>query len=128
MKYANISNCPLENPFFASDDPRDGEGRCTVCPETRPYFDIKAKICVSCPKDYDIDKKTHTCQPLPQNSNYEVGENYVLAPLKLLPLPDKDLTYCENDKPFFDGRVCVSCPLPHKYWNISAKTCNTCPD
>ena len=31
MKYANITNCPLETPFYASQFATEGLGRCTAC-------------------------------------------------------------------------------------------------
>ena len=126
MDYANISNCPLDTPFYASKIPTEGVGRCIACVSSEPVFDVSQKKCIACPPDYDPNTTSHKCEPLPKNSNYTYGPNYVLAPLKLMPLPDPNLKSCPKDRPFFNGEVCVACELPSNYWQISEKTCKPC--
>ena len=128
MKYANISNCPLEAPYYASHFPTEGLGSCVACSNSEPVFDIEKKKCIACPFDFEINTTTHLCEPVPKNSNYTYGQNYVLAPLKLIPLPNPDLKSCPEDRPFFDGEVCVACELPSNYWQISEKICKSCEE
>ena len=74
----------------------------------------------------EISSIRHECESIPKNSNFNAGTNYVLAPLKLMPLPNASLANCTKEKPFFNGTYCVACLMPDHYWNISAGACQQC--
>ena len=54
IRYDNITNCPIETPFF------DGN-KCVNC--SGLVFDISQKKCTPCPPDSTIDNVQRVCVP-----------------------------------------------------------------
>ena len=65
--------------------------------------------CIECKGDFGVNKEIKKCVPVKRNSNYEAGQNYILYPLQYLPIPDKSVGMCPEDRPFFNGTFCQSC-------------------
>lgn len=53
--YENVTNCPIEFPFF---DGRD----CIICDDSKPVFNISEKKCVSCGEGI-VDNNKKACIP-----------------------------------------------------------------
>lgn len=34
---------------------------------------------------------------------------------------------CPQDKPYYDGLSCISCPDPFRYFNLNTRQCQLCP-
>lgn len=81
LKYANISNCPLERPFMPTIVPQNTQNSCIKCPESKPYFDVSTKQCSSCINEQSLDLATRKCGYPKRNSNYTYGPNYRVEPL-----------------------------------------------
>ena len=54
LRYDNVTNCPVERPFF------DGQA-CIICAEPRPVFDLFARRCVTCGEGYAPNTNSKKC-------------------------------------------------------------------
>jgi hypothetical protein len=124
LRYDNVTNCPIEKPFF--------NGKlCITCSEPRPVFDLMERKCVSCGEGYSPNNVTKKCDLIPipvYASNYN-DTNYSLDGLSNLPARPADAVGdCPLKDPFFNGKKCISCIYP-TYWSIPNSKCLTCsPD
>lgn len=111
-----------------STTPASSISSCIQCTDSnRPYFDMSTRSCISCGSEMQLDKSTRKCGFVPKNSNYTLGPNYKLEPLTQIPTPNQNLSSCPLDRPFYNNTLCIACPLPNFYWQISESKCVQCP-
>lgn len=72
VKYDNITNCPINTPFF------DGQ-KCITCPTGNPVFNIQTLQCGQCPHNEHVDNIHKRCvhsgaSSTVFNSNSEAGQ------------------------------------------------------
>jgi hypothetical protein len=109
-------NCPSSTPFL------DERNNCMVCPSDTVY-DISLKSCRTCDIGTTYMSSLHQCSKtaLPLNSNLTSNTNYV----GIAPLASPSAASCTIDKPYFDGRSCISCSLP-MYFSFLSNSCEAC--
>lgn len=118
IQYDNITNCPLENPFF------DGNS-CINCHEPEPIFNILTRNCEACPFDTQLNTGLRICQQVPHYSDYSKATTYSLDGASSLPTPDPKLTPCPSKTPFWNGK-CLSC-RSGRWWSVKDNVCKSCP-
>lgn len=118
VQYDNITNCPLEFPFF------DGK-QCISCDVEDSVFNMMTKKCEYCPTDTAINVALRVCQQIPHYSDYSKTNNYNLDGAGGLPNPDPKLTPCPPSTPFWNG-TCVNCK-GGKWWSVKDSKCKSCP-
>jgi hypothetical protein len=69
IRYDNITNCPLEYPFF------DGSS-CIQCYSPNPIFDISQRICAACPAGSQVDNAQKKCTPATYYTNWTNVSNF----------------------------------------------------
>lgn len=69
IRYHNITNCPLDKPFF------DGE-KCMICTDPEPVFNILTKECTHCPEDQDPDSNLRKCVLQPHYTKFATLDNW----------------------------------------------------
>jgi hypothetical protein len=118
--------CPVDKPFATSTG-------CIACTAPNNLFNLTSKTCTSCPNGYDVT--THTCKPS-SNVTYQPNaagkDQIVLTP----PQNATDLqnylntpgTPCPVDKPFATSTGCIACTAPNNLFNLTSKTCTSCPN
>lgn len=121
LKYDNISNCPMEFPFF------DGS-KCITCPPGNPIFNIETSKCGQCEHNEHVDNIHKRCvnsgtKSTLFNNNFEVGR--VVAPEGFTGNPS--LRTCPPEKPYYNGKECIDCPNKDDVFNVLSKTCGDCP-
>ena len=40
---------------------------------------------------------------------------------------DPQISDCPSSKPYFDGVVCINCPVEQPYFNLQYRICQACP-
>lgn len=75
-KFDNITNCPINAPFF------DGQ-KCMICPPDNPVFNIQTSTCGQCPHNEHVDNTHKRCVHAGAastifNSNSQTGK--IIAP------------------------------------------------
>ena len=118
IQYDNITNCPLEHPFF------DGTA-CLNCKEPEPIFNILTRNCEACPFDTQLNTGLRVCQQIPHYSDYRKATTYSLDGASALPTPDPKLTPCPSRTPFWNGK-CISC-RSGRWWSVKDNVCKSCP-
>jgi hypothetical protein len=118
VRYDNITNCPLEFPYF------DGQ-QCIRCDQDGAVFNMFTKQCDFCPYDTAINTALRVCQQIPHYSDYAQTANYNLDGASSLPAPDPSLTPCPQRTPFWNG-TCVRCK-GGKWWSVKDNLCKSCP-
>lgn len=102
QQYNNITNCPLDKPFY------DGTG-CINCTDPNPIFNMKTRLCTSCPSGQVLDSNSKVCvqgqAPTPNATNpLALGNSSGNAPTAT----NNDVA-CPLATPFFNGTACISC-------------------
>lgn len=100
----------------------DDNNACIACASGQIY-DISFKKCQSCQTGTVYDSVSHSCnkQSVLFNSNLAKNANY----LGTAPTQTPGLSFCPDDKPYFNGNSCISCALP-LYFNFASNTCIAC--
>lgn len=118
VQYDNITNCPLEFPFFDGD-------QCIACAQAKSVFNMFTKKCEFCPTDTQINTGLRVCEQIPHYSDYTKANNYNLDGASGLPPPDSKLTPCPEKTPYWNG-TCINC-RGGKWWSVKDNTCKSCP-
>lgn len=49
-----LPDCPNQSPYWSDKS-------CIICPESRPYFNMKTKKCQKCADGYTYNDQEHEC-------------------------------------------------------------------
>jgi hypothetical protein len=115
--YNNVTNCPLEFPFFDGKD-------CINCTGSQNLFNMQTKQCGSCPLDTELNVALRTCNQVPHNSDFTKTKNYNLDGASSLPIPDPKLSPCPPEAPFYNGS-CINCNRG-LWWSVKENKCKSC--
>ena len=118
VQYDNITNCPLEFPFFNGN-------QCVQCKDNLPIFNMFKKTCDACPYDTQLNQGLRKCDQIQHYSDYTKSNNYNLYGASALPAPDSTLTPCPAKTPFWNGK-CINCQNG-KWWSVKDNACKSCP-
>lgn len=111
QQYNNITNCPLETPFFNGY-------MCINCSYPYTLFNMETRQCYNCPTGTTYNTSSKYCvqsaAPTP-NVTHPSGANLLAGPYS----PTIYDVPCPTTQPFYNTQTqkCVQCPPDHPYFN-----------
>lgn len=80
--------------------------------------------CVQPQADRDVQTNPETAPNLIYDG---IGVNEYLKQYRLMKEKYPSIMDCPQDKPYYDGLSCISCPDPFRYFNLNTRQCQLCP-
>lgn len=127
MNEPSVANCPLEEPYFNGYF-------CTICHPPLLLFNLETQSCTSCPDNQEYNDTQRNCVEKPKpNGNFEGAENLVGEASGIggviggINPNSSNFVPCPKSTPYFDGENCISCNSNHTLFNVTSKTCVSCP-
>ena len=113
MNLYSPADCPSNIPFL------DEINNCKACSNDQIY-DISQKTCKICEAGAFYNSIAHQCDRVGVmiNSKQTDNGNYLGTP----PNFNNQISSCLNDKPYFNGKSCISCSLP-MYFSFKTNLC-----